>query len=283
MRFHNSTVNHQRGFVTSMLVAAIGLIIASLSAALLLSVTKYQFDTKETRYFKEVQKQVATCVNDVLPAQAWFYDATKLGVNYDATIVSLCGLPNDKGIKYQITDLLLANNIAFRRVAYWIGSYGSVDVTTLNRATGVLSLAADAVNGATESSYERDKGFLVQLNNQLRELVYLNTKRFAAMYNTSADAGFNFYRAAVCASPTPGEIPCSDSAVGGVLGWKDVNVINNAGLFADQPPTNNPWGLPVYYCNAAECGAYIVPPFSLIFSSKTPWGTEVSLTAMQAI
>jgi hypothetical protein len=158
-----------------------------------------------------------------------------------------------------------------------------VDATVFNRSTGVLTLDPAAVNGATVSSFQHDKENVVKTNQLLRQIAHNHQLRFNTLYNTSGDAGYNYFRATDCSNVTAGEIPCSDSALGGVNGWRDINFISNATIFANASSFSNIWGLPINYCNTPECGASIITPYSILFSTTTPWGVVLTISANQNI
>lgn len=274
-------LGQQSGFV-SLFALIFGMALIAVSNALMISVREQQLDSREAVYFAQVKDKAASCLETILPLQNWFYTGAP-GANYDATIIGLCGLPTDKSIQYQLSNVISTNNVSFRTLAYWIGPYSKQDATVFNRATGVLALDPIAINGDTISSYQRDWSNLIRVNEQMRQLAHVHQLRFNTLYNTSGDAGFNFFRASACTAVTAGEIPCSDTVMGGTAGWKDMNTINNAVVFSDMTPYSNVWGLPISYCNTSECGASLTSPFSILFSTNTPWGSTISISAMQNI
>jgi hypothetical protein len=274
-------LRQQSGFI-SLFTLIFGMVLIALSNAMVISVKEQQLDTREAAYFAQVKDKAETCLETVLPMQNWFYTAAP-GANYDALIIGLCGLPTAKSIQYQLSNVISKNNVSFRTLAYWIGPYSKQDATIFNRISGVLTLDPIAINGDTISSYQRDWRNLIHANEQMRQIAHVHQLRFNTLYNTSGDAGFNFFRASACAAVSAGEVPCSDTAMGGTGGWKDINTINNAVVFSDMTPYSNVWGLPITYCNTSECGASLTSPFTILFSTSTPWGSSISISAMQNI
>lgn len=272
----------QRGSA-SLYAIVVGMSITLASTAIMLYVQTDQLDAQEAVYFAEVKDKAIDCIDRILPMQNWFYSSLELGQNHDAQIAGLCGLPTKKAIRYELSNLIARENISYRVLSYWIGPYSKVDATVFNRATGVLTLDPVAVNGATVSSFQLDKEKVAKTNQLLRQIAHNHQLRFNTMYNTSGDAGYNFFRASNCSDVTEGEIPCSDSALGGAGGWRDINFISNATIFANVSNYSNIWGMPITYCNSPECGASIITPYSILFSTTTPWGVILSVSAIQNI
>jgi hypothetical protein len=277
-----NAVNRQYGFA-SLTAITLALLLFSLTLQYAIKSKDSQLDSQETVYFAQVKNKVITCMETILPLQNGFYATTTLGATFDAQVVGLCGLPTAKNVSYQVSNVISRNSVSYRTISYWIGPYDKQDATTFNRVTGILTLDPSAIGGDTYSSYQVDYQRLLDTNHQLNSIAIMHQKRFNALYNASGDAGYNFFRAADCLNVTLGEIPCSDTAMGGTNGWKSLNTINNQTVFSDMSAYANTWGIAINYCNTPECGASLSSPFSIVFSTTTPWGLAVSINAMQNI
>lgn len=279
---HFGALPRQNGSA-SLYAVVVGMSIALVSTAILLSVQTEQLNSQESAYFSQVKDKSIECIERVLPMQNWFYNNAELGQNYDSQLAGLCGLPTQNSIRYQVSNLLSSNNISYRVLSYWIGPYSKVDATIFNRVSGTLILDPASVNGSVVSSFQMDKDKVAKTYKLMRQIAHSHQLRFNTMFNTSGDAGFNFFRATNCNDVTDGEIPCSDSAMGGVGGWKNINAINNSVVFSDMTPYSNLWGIPITYCNTTECSASITAPYSILFSTTTPWGVVIASSSMQNI
>lgn len=272
----------QRGYAS--IVASIMATTIMLSSYFAVLMTQQnQLDSQETAYFAQVNSRVSDCINQVLPVQNWFYTTTALGTAYDADLTRLCSLPTDKSIQYAISNVITNNGVAYRVLSYWIAPYSKVDATALNRTTGIFTLDPIAVGGDAVSSFQSERARLLKTTNLLESIAHNHQLRFNSLYTTSGDAGLNFFRATSCNSPTAGEIPCSDTAAGGTFGQKEISNINHIVLFGDSNNYLNSWGTAIRYCNAVECGASTVSPFTMIFNTTTPWGSNISVSAKQNI
>lgn len=280
------STKREQGFLASALVAVIGVLISSFISMMMYANYDAYTSLNDQAIMSDVDEKAINCIDSILPQQAWYYDSNILGtVTLDQNVVELCGLPTDRSVEYQISNLIYSQDVAYRELAYWLTRelpFGANPPTSFNRSTGVVTIA-DGTVGSSRSSFTSEKVRVKNATAQLERIVKMHTIRFDAMSKLSGDSGYNYFRAVFCYDAKDTEIPCSDSAVGGVNGWKNINEINNQAVFSASSLLSNPWGLAINYCNTNECGASVINPYNILFETRSPWGDVYVMVAMQNI
>ena len=133
-----------------------------------------------------------------------------------------------------------------------------------------------------------------KMKDNAERLEIFGRARFQA--DPSHDLVYNYFKAEDCGNPQEGEIHCSH----GFVKFEKEEDIKKQGHHAMYGLTladmYNAWGMPVYFnndnnggklngkrYNLTQVADIYMPPYSAVYSTVTPWGSIISIKAVQII
>lgn len=270
--------NRQRGFVMASAIIATFGIVALIYFSFAMSVyakASEERDERKREWIAETQQKL----------DAW-YERNKSNIDSDpdpidaSVIVSQSGIDLQYGAQVESTARLAAAGIGYHNIAIWIPNDGASG-TGLNHTTGEFKpgLLADGITLApTKFAFTNGRAIQTRAYLNTVQKMRVNASRFEGYYQAKqssdpdADASIDYFRAANCAEPINGELPCIDvhtdiapSNVQTLLGLSGDDIVN---AWGGKVKISNLEGLPA--------GGY-----SISLKTSTPWGQEIQIIAVR--
>jgi hypothetical protein len=177
------------------------------------------------------------------------------------------------GLRVAISDRLMRDGVAHRVFAAWLPVEG--DTSAFDVSTGRFTPSANT-QWVSLSGFDLQARALADTRSRLARAARQLEAGYRArlLADPGRDVTVNRFRAASCAAPMAGEIPCIDSYV--PIG--STRLAEVAGL--EPQAAVNAWGGPVEASNAVDSSW--VMPFSMALRTATPWGDTISMRALSA-
>ncbi len=270
--------NQQRGFITASAIVATFGVVALIYFSFAMSVYAKKVgeqDDNQREWLAETQHKL----------DAW-YERNKAAIDANTdpipvnVILSQSGVVLEHGAKIESTPRLIAAGIGFHNIVIWIPHDGASG-TGLNPLTGEFNpgLLADGVTLAP-TKFALTNGRAIETRAYLSTVTKMraNASRFEGYYQAKlsldpdADATIDYFRAADCASPKNGELPCIDTHTD--IGPGNVQTL--LGLSSDD--IVNAWGGAVQISNLEDLptGGHTIS-----LKTATPWGQDIQIIAVR--
>jgi len=182
--------------------------------------------------------------------------------------------------------LLEAPPIRYRPLAVWLG--GAPGASGFD-AFGQFAPPPGATAFLVFSSRALEEDALARTRERLARLVRVFEARFAAKVEQDPDHRLdrNWFRApdGECRSGED-QLPCASEL--SADGWPTVSALRAQSLVFASPadggsPELSAWGLPLCWNNEDDPSGNVAPPFSMAFSTLTPWGERLLVRAVQPL
>ncbi len=190
------------------------------------------------------------------------------------TIVSEAGLQDRFGVHIAVSNRLFAGDIGYRVFAIWI-PLSTPDSSVFDAATGQFTPAAN-VQYVMVSGLEMQTAAMAETRRIMSNAVVSLENYFAAKYELAGrDVSINQFRPdAACAGATAG-LPCIDTyAVATGIDWSTTG-LSGASLV-------DAWGRSLEVSNLQDSQT-ANPPYSMSLRSSTPFGTFLTMSAIQRL
>ncbi|OGT89786.1 MAG: hypothetical protein A2286_04035 [Gammaproteobacteria bacterium RIFOXYA12_FULL_61_12] len=266
------SVQHQRGFVVALSLAAMAFIIGFMYLAISTDVSQ-QAKTRQAQLQDEWLREART-------AMTLWYERNKSSIDANANAITRAdafagaGLATTHGVQFQSTARLTDGAVQYHMLVLWLPQLG-VTGTGFD-AAGVFQQGTK--NGApAEIRYALINGRNIELEtlratqNSMRLLV----KRLEAWFKIQAQlepsqgAMVNYFRADACTgNPPENRLGCIDSYTDFDHNRMD-DIRAKLGMSVDD--ARDDWGGTIQFTNLE--GMPPPPPYSAGLRANTPWGT----------
>jgi len=182
--------------------------------------------------------------------------------------------------------LLDAPHLRYRPLALWLGGApGSAGFD----AFGQFAPPPGATAFLVFSSRSLEEDALARTRERLARLVWVFEARFATKVEQDPDHRLdrNWFRAPDGECRTgEDQLPCAREL--SPDGWPTVSALRAQSLVFASPadggsPEVSAWGLPLCWNNEDDSSGTVAPPFSMAFSTLTPWGERLQVRAVQPL
>lgn len=268
---------NQRGFIV-----ASALVVTLSIAALIYFSFAMGLAAKEAGRLEDRKKE---WVSDTQAKLTSWYERNKAAIDADpnqltsTAVLSGAGVTLEYGAQVASTARLIAGGIGFHSVAIWIPHDGASG-TGLNASTGEFNPGTLTGGLTAPTKYAFANGRAIQTDAYLatvarmRETAAKFEGYFQARVLSDPDSGseVNYYRAANCASPINGELPCIDSYTSlAAAGLGSV-----VGLSTDENVSS--WGGAIEVSNLADVP---VGESAIAIRTAIPWGSPIQIFAVR--
>lgn len=167
--------------------------------------------------------------------------------------------------------------VAYHVFAVWLPPQSLNDTSALNATTGQFTPDPQAVSAVV--SGQTIQGELVSQTLHDLDAIAASLQQYfvtQSLADFSRDPEKNYFRPIDCANVQPSEIPCIDTYTAGAA----TTLISAAGIEARK--FVNAWNGDVLVSNLQDARS-TAQPYSMVLRTTTPWGSTLSMTALQPI
>jgi type II secretory pathway pseudopilin PulG len=262
----------ERGAIFLLLVVAIAVV----GVTLILAASRLQAQQAANRAAAE---QFAYLRKAAAAVEVWYRENLATVDSQDAapvidTVLDRAGVNRRFGLSARISNRLMAGNVGFRTLALWIPA-AVPDPSTFDVTTGLFT-PAPGVRFVTVSGAALQGQAVADTQRAMASVASTLEQYFAARAAAGGTGvGINHFRPDPTCSGAAGQLPCLDD-------YTVASAINWAGLGLSGLPVADAWGNPLALSNLADSST-AAPPFSMAIRAATPFGTQLTVRAVQPL
>jgi hypothetical protein len=206
----------------------------------------------------------------------------------ESEVFEQAGIVARRGVRLAAGPLLADSLVRFRPLALWFPA-STPDRSGFDH-DGIFRADPSVTAWSTFSTRDLERRAYSESERVLRSLALDAERRFAIKVETDPDRRIdrNWFRApdGRCRIHAD-QLPCANELAPGT--WVPVALLNSHSLaFGAQRSGGdarelNAWGQPNYWSNDIDRAFDSGPPFSMAFSTLTPWGSRIVVRAVQPL